>query len=186
MSSSAFMVGEPYTHNKDGAIHSVFVEYNGRFFVRLDAVKNFNPTNYRHEIRLQLEADARLEALQSASTRYLQENEWQTSEFDNSINDISRLKIQTAFVSWGEVWLGKFNLYGDERKQEYKLVRYDEDMPIYNFSYSFILPRYDEIIEASIDARDKSEYKGAKIDMVAVDTIQTHINAEQGISLFWS
>ena len=186
MSMGAFAMGEPYTHTDKGhAVTSMFVEYRGRFFVRTDETRNFNPVKYHAEIDKQIESDARLDALSVATGRYLQQNQG-TSEFDHSVNDISRLEITSAFVSWGEVWLGKVNLYGDERKVDYKLERYEDGQAIYNFSYGFIVPCSDKILEGMINARDKSDYTSAQNDSFLVDTIHDRVLEIGGILLIWA
>lgn len=185
MHGNAFAMGEPYIHTGEGSpVTSMFVEYMGRFFVRADEIRNFNPTEYRDEIQKQIVADARLDALIVATGRYIQEHRG-TSEFDQSVNDISRLKVTSAFVSWGEVWLGKINLYGNERKADYKLERYEEGQPIHNFSYDFVLPRRSEILEGMINAR-KGEYTTAQNDAVLVEAIHERIIELGGILLIWA
>lgn len=78
----------------------------------------------------------------------LHRNNGGTSEFDTSINDISRAKIKRFKIEKGACFLGNINLYDKEReKLDVKLVPY-EGQVIYNFEYAFILPCHDdEIIE---------------------------------------
>lgn len=50
MRHGCFMVGEPYTHNENGAVYTAFVEYQGRYFCRHDNGCNFNPIQYKSEV----------------------------------------------------------------------------------------------------------------------------------------
>ena len=51
MTCNAFAVGEPWSHDKEGAIHTVFVNVDSQFYCRHDHLKNFNPSSYVNEIR---------------------------------------------------------------------------------------------------------------------------------------
>lgn len=108
-----------------------------------------------------------------------------TSEFDMSINDISRAKIEEASKVWPEVWLGKVNLYGDERAKTYELVKYT-GQKIYNFDYAFIVPVKDQELENLINSRDKSEYTGTNADSVWVKKIFNRMDEVNTIHLIWA
>jgi hypothetical protein len=54
MSQGAFAVGEPYDHDINGAVHTVFVELSERYFCKMDNLKNFSPIKYKLEIRDQM------------------------------------------------------------------------------------------------------------------------------------
>jgi len=58
MKGGGFMVGEAATHNERGIpVHAAFVEYNGRYFCKNDAITNFNIGKYRTEIIAQIERE---------------------------------------------------------------------------------------------------------------------------------
>jgi len=107
------------------------------------------------------------------------------TEFDMSINDTSRNMIFTMKAEKGVCFLGKINLYGEERKEEYKLTEYI-GQKIYNFEYSFCLPCYDEELEKMIDNRDKAVYTGTITDSVLISAIIDRVEKIGGINLFWA
>jgi len=80
-----------------------------------------------------------IEQLDKQSTDYIfrHRNSGGSSEFDTSINEISRQKILVLKTKWEKVFLYKVNIYPtDENKdhvQEYK------EQKIYNFSCDFAL-----------------------------------------------
>lgn len=125
-----------------------------------------------------------LKELSEKTSAYLIENEG-TSEFDMSINDISREVIAAMKAEYGTCFLGKVNLYGEERKKEYKLVEYTGQM-VYNFEYGFCLPCYDAELERMINERDKAEYTGTSDDSKRVSAIVDRIYSLNGKNLFWS
>ena len=52
----AFMVGEPWKHNERGIpIYATFVELQGRYFGKYDAITNFSYAKYKQEIVSQFE-----------------------------------------------------------------------------------------------------------------------------------
>lgn len=125
-----------------------------------------------------------LKELSQKTGEYLIENQG-TSEFDMSINDISRQVIEAMKAEYGTCFLGKINLYGEERKKEYKLVEYTGQM-VYNFEYGFCLPCYDSELERMINERDKAEYTGTSDDMKRVSAIVDRIYSLNGKNLFWA
>jgi hypothetical protein len=125
-----------------------------------------------------------LKELSKETINYLRLNEG-TSEFDMSINDISRNVIAAMKAEFGNCFVGKINLYGEERKKGYKLVEYTGQI-IYNFEYSFCLPCYDAELERMIDERDKAEYTCTADDYIRVNAITERIYALKGENLFWS
>jgi len=122
--------------------------------------------------------------LKQETTQYLKENDWLTSEFDMSINDISRAKIEAMKKEYGSCWIGKINLYGEERNKP-KLTEWT-GQKIYNFDCSFCIPCYDKELEDMIDKRDKSKYTGTKNDMAVIKQIGDRIDALNGLNLFWA
>ena len=57
MTESGFMVGEPYSHSERGAIHTCFMQVNGRYWGRMIALNDWNPPAQRIEIRRQITAE---------------------------------------------------------------------------------------------------------------------------------
>ena len=118
------------------------------------------------------------------TTNYLIENQG-TSEFDMSINDISRETIQAMKNEFGTCFLGKINLYGEERGKEYKLVEYT-GQKVYNFEYTFCMPVHDTELERMITERDHTPYTGTKDDYIRIEAITKRIYSVGGENLFWS
>lgn len=125
-----------------------------------------------------------LEQLSNDTFNYLHENQG-VSEFDMSINDISRETIEAMKRENGVCFLGKINLYGKERESEYKLTEYTGQL-ICNFEYEFCLPCNDSELEKMINNRDKVEYEGTTKDYGRVIAITNRIHAVGGRNLFWS
>lgn len=134
--------------------------------------------------RESIEAALKLHGLSVNAGEYLRLNSG-TSEFDKSINDISREKIEAAKIAWGQVWLGKINLYGDERKETYEMVEY-AGQRVYNFEYGFISPAKDEQLEKMIDDKDKSTWISSADDQKTVDDIFNRMDEIGAIVLLWS
>ena len=126
-----------------------------------------------------------LAELEKQTGEYLYNNEGWTNEFDMSINDISRSKVESALAEWGEVWLGNVNLYDEARKHPFQLVKYCGET-VYTFSYHFILPVNDPVLTELIDKRDKSEYTGTSADMKMINAIFARIEELGGVSLLWA
>jgi len=139
-----------------------------------------------------------LKELKKETTEYLMIHEGTTSEFDMSINDISRQKADAMKKEYGKCFVGKINLYGDERKKEYKLTEYiagerpfkdlkeNECNFIYNFEYDFCIPVYDKELETMINDRDKTPYTGSKPDSDMIEAITNRIEQLKGVHLFWA
>jgi len=74
-------------------------------------------------------------------------------ESDNEINNASRNVVKAMHKDHGECWLGKINLYGDDKdKPEKALWKYDGGT-VYNFSSSFVVPCFDQELVDLILAR---------------------------------
>jgi hypothetical protein len=58
---SAFMMGECETGDERGAIYAAFVESGGRFFGKLEPIRNFDPARYKKEIRQQFKINQEAE-----------------------------------------------------------------------------------------------------------------------------
>lgn len=108
------------------------------------------------------------------------------SEFDPSINDISRAIIYQFKKKHAQCFLGKVNLYDQERKSlDVKLVPYDGQL-IYNFEYVFVIPCHDEELIAMIKEhnREKEVFDSSAI-MEGITNIYEHIYALGGTALSW-
>ena len=128
---------------------------------------------------------ATLKKLKKETTDYFIKNDWMPTEFDKSINDISRQKIVAMKKEYGECWLGKYNLYDKEHTQPYKMIEYTGQM-VYNFEYAFILPKHDRTLEIMIDKRDKSPFISSKHDFLMIEEISNRIEKLNGVALIWS
>ncbi len=126
-----------------------------------------------------------LTELDKQTGEYLYNNEGWTNEFDKSINDISRAKIEAALTEWGQVWLGNIKLYDEARKQPYQLVRWYGEK-VYNFGYDFIIPVNDSLLVELIDNRDKSEYTTSANDFKMIEAIFARIEELKGVHLIWA
>ena len=108
-----------------------------------------------------------------------------TSEFDMSINDISRAKIEAALVEWGQVYLGNVNIYDPNHGKPVKLVKYYGEK-VFNFGYSFAIPCDSPELCKMIEDRDNSEYTGTKDDYKRVTEIHNLIDSLGGFYLIWA
>ena len=108
------------------------------------------------------------------------------SEFDMSINDISRAKIQAVSELWQEVWLGHINLYGKDRHGGRAIMEKWEGELVYNFEYAFCIPCHDAELEKLISDRDNAEYTGTTDDWNRIEAIFTRIEALGGETLAWA
>lgn len=127
-----------------------------------------------------------LKELNTASINYLRKH-WDnggTSEFDFSINDISRAKIDAIKDEFGDCYLFKINRYdGDEDKPF--IVRY-VGQKVYNFEYSGAIPVDDEkMLELLKDYAENSGFKEGKM-MNKIEAIYNRIEELKGVSLIWS
>jgi hypothetical protein len=129
--------------------------------------------------------DDTIKDLNKETYEYLKCNEGWPSEFDMSINDISRRMIQAVKDQYDQAWLGCVNLYEDDRKKEYNLTEYT-GQKIYNFEYTFVVPCNDQGLVDLIVKRDRTPYTGTKDDRVLVDQIMGRIESLNGQHLIWS
>lgn len=106
------------------------------------------------------------------------------SEFDTSINDISRAKIMAMKNECGDCWLFKINRYPEDAGKPY-LVQYT-GQKIFNFEYAGIIPFFDpELKRLLINYKRHSGFKSKKI-MHKLEKIQERITELNGHNLFWS
>jgi hypothetical protein len=130
-----------------------------------------------------------LKELESASCSYIREH-WEnggSSEFDTSINDISRAKIKAFHKLHGKIWLVKVNRYNAKEKSEPLLIPYWRQK-IYNFSYSLAVPKYDLSLINLLQEYEKplpGGYNG-KIRMQQIEEIMNQADQLGCIFLQWS
>lgn len=109
------------------------------------------------------------------------------SEFDKSINDISRATIDAILRNYEQCFLGKINLKEEDRNNLiYRFTPYI-GQKIYNFQYQFVVPCEDEELRSLIVQYNtpdkildsKNKYRG-------LDRIYERIKEIGGVILFWS
>lgn len=129
------------------------------------------------------------EELEKMTTDYLyaNRNTGGTSEFDLSINDISRAVIYKYYEKYGECFLGKYNLYDEDRKNlKAELISYN-GQPIYNFEFAFVVPCNDEKHVGLIREhnRKKESFNSHDI-MKGIEKITDRITELKGTGLVWA
>ena len=130
-----------------------------------------------------------LQELNTASTNYIREH-WDnggSSEFDNSINAISRAKIAAFHKLHGKIWLVKVNRYDAAEKAKPLLIPYS-GQKIYNFSFSFAVSVYDQTLISLLQEYEKplaGGYNG-KIRMAQIENIFNRADELKCIFLQWS
>lgn len=127
-----------------------------------------------------------LKELNKLSAEYLKLH-WQnggTSEFDQSINEISRAKITALKNELGDCWLFKINRYDEDRNKPY-LVQF-KGQKIYNFEYAAAVPVYNkELLSLLVEYCHNSGFKEGTI-WGKIEAIQDKIQELNGINLIWS
>jgi len=107
-------------------------------------------------------------------------------EADRDLNDANRALIAAMADERGECWLGKINLYGEERHGKAPVLwKWDGDL-VYNFGCAFVVPAYDADLERLIRERDDAPYTGVAGDSVRVEAIMARIAALGGHNLLWT
>lgn len=108
------------------------------------------------------------------------------SEFDLSINDISRAVIQKYKEKHGKCFLGRINDYDCDRKNpDIRLAEYTGQM-IPNFRYEFILPCDDEDITRLINEYNREkEYPNPVRVKNLIGRITRRIVELEGDFLIW-
>ncbi|WP_165044908.1 hypothetical protein [Dysgonomonas sp. ZJ709] len=129
------------------------------------------------------------EELQLLAYEYIRKhrNTGGTSEFDHSINDISRASIVKFKELHGSCFLGEINHYEcDRRNPDIKLIEF-EGQKIFNFDYGFMLPSNDEEVIRLINEHNK-EREGVDPKEIMERIIQIHerIVELKGDFLIWS
>lgn len=123
----------------------------------------------------------------SADYLYRHRDNGGTSEFDATINDISRATIHKLYEKYGKCFLGKYNLYDEDRKNlRAELVVY-EGQPIYNFEFAFAVPENDEkLVELIREHNREKEVFNSKEVMEGIEKMTQRIAELKGTYLIWS
>lgn len=105
---------------------------------------------------------------------------------DMELNDIQRDKIE-AFIGLheGSCWVGRINLYPFDPVDKpimKKLKLYEK---IYNFDWTFIIPRRDTLLEQMIFDRYQEPYEDTSRDLEMVEEITARIEQLGGHHLHW-
>lgn len=108
------------------------------------------------------------------------------SEADRYVNDASRNLVEAFQTAYGQAWLGRINLRGNDRgKPEAVMWKWDRD-GLCNFGADFVAMDYDQRLVDLIIERDSAEYAGTEEDGKRLELIfdrMTEIGAEY---LVWS
>lgn len=105
------------------------------------------------------------------------------TEFQTDTNRIARSMIRAYKREFGDVWLGKINLY-NEQDREKVLIQY-RGGKIFNFACCFIVPRYDKQLVTLILAKNDAFYEGTRIASMRLDKIFNRIDKLNGRHIFW-
>ncbi len=107
-------------------------------------------------------------------------------EADAALNDANRALIAAMAAEHGECWLGKVNLYGEERHGKAPVLwKWDGDI-VYNFGCAFVVPVHDAELERLIRERDDAPYTGAAGDVPRIEAIMARVTALGGLHLLWT
>lgn len=104
--------------------------------------------------------------------------------YENPLNDRQRALIAAYAEQYGECWLGKINLYDEDRGKPV-IWKWDGGL-VYNFGARFVLPCYDADLERLIIGRDIAPYSGARNDALALEPIFARIKELGGEALIWN
>lgn len=131
-----------------------------------------------------------LEELSKAANEYFirHRDNGGASEFDSSINDISRAIIHAFHLRHEQCFLGKVNLYDKERENvaKYQFTAYTGQL-VYNFEYAFVIPRPDEeLLRLIIEHNLPKETFNSQDIWNRVKQIFARIEQLGGVSLAWS
>lgn len=131
-----------------------------------------------------------LEELSKEATAYFMRHRMNggASEFDSSINDISRAIIHAFHLEHGKCFLGKVNLYDKERGNiaEYQFTAYTGQL-VHNFEYAFVTSCPDEELLRLIIEYNQPVEKHNGIDaMQAIKAVFARISQVGGVVLSWA
>lgn len=118
--------------------------------------------------------------------RSMREGDGWPTEADDTLNDSCRNLIAAMAEEHGGCWLGKINLYDDERHGGAPVLwKWDGEM-VYNFGCAFVVPQHDAELERLICERDNAEYTTATADVARIDAIFKRLAVLGGQHLFWT
>jgi len=171
------------------SLHTFCFKYNGKYYKGVRDIEQ-KERELEHDIQtfltyFTLEYDNLLKL--SGEYHHRHRDNGGASEFDSSINDISRAIVHKFREKHGQCFLGKVNLYDEERKKlDVRLVPYD-GQPIYNFEYGFVIPCHDDELIDMIKEhnREKVVFDSAAI-MEGINKIFNRIYELSGTALSWS
>ena len=107
-----------------------------------------------------------------------------TSEFDKSINDISRATIDAMKKELGDCWLFKINRHPEDKDKPF-MVQYT-GQKVYNFEYSAIVPCYDKKLEELLIENSKVLLgEPCRVTRLLL-AIEERIYSLKGMYLIWS
>ena len=130
-------------------------------------------------------AEAR-RALAREVRRGMREGGGSLPEADDDINDASRAVVRFMAAERGEAWLGKINLYGNERHGGALVMWQWDGTSVYNFGADFVCPTHDAELERLIHERDAAPYTTTAADAARVDAILARLEEVGGIHLYWT
>jgi hypothetical protein len=112
------------------------------------------------------------------------------AEADTRINDANRAVIRAVHDEYGQAWLGRINLDGEDRVkngggQDEKILWLWDLTIVSNFGADFVLPSFDEGIVKLIRERDTQGFL-AQADWKRIEEIQNRISELRGVHLFWT
>lgn len=110
-----------------------------------------------------------------------------TSEFDPSVNDISRARIEAFRRERGACFLGNINLYDKERDNpDYRFTPYTGQL-VHNFEYTLVLPTEDETLRTLIIEHNRpSATFDSKSVWQGIEQITARVQEIGGITLTWA
>lgn len=118
--------------------------------------------------------------------RSVQEGDGWPVEADDALNNANRLLIRAMAAEHGECWLGKVNLYGEERHGNAPVLWRWEGELVRNFACAFVCPGYDAELERLIRERDDATWTSVSDDVPRVEAIMARITALGGHHLLWT
>lgn len=107
-----------------------------------------------------------------------------TLDTDRRINQLS-LAIIREFARIVTAWLGKINLYPENKGKPVMWIQIYLKGLVRNFGAGFVIPCHDLTLEQMILERDQTPYTGTKADYTRVTAIMNRINEIGCVPLFW-
>jgi len=108
------------------------------------------------------------------------------SENNVYLNEANRSVIREMHKAYGDCWVGKINLYGEERTQESPQILFHWSKGDTIDYPSFCIPRFSQELVDLIIARDRTPYDGTKTDAMLVDEIHRLVIKLEGFIFVWS